>query len=52
MASTLDVICCMLFWAGITLRVHVPNIWVLGFWVIVVVEKVVGKYMIIRCLDP
>ena len=33
-------------------RVHVPNNWVLGFWVIVIVVQVLGKYMIIRYLDP
>ena len=31
---------------------HVPNSWVLGFWVIVVVVQVLGKYMIIGYLDP
>ena len=36
----------------ITLRVHVPNNWVLGFWVIVIIVQVLGKYMIIKCLDP
>ena len=36
----------------ITQRVHVPNIWVVGFWVIVIIEQVLGRYMIIRYLDP
>ena len=36
----------------ITLRVHVPNNWVLGIWVIVIIVMVLGKYMIIRYLDP
>ena len=35
-----------------TLRVHVPNNWVLGFWVIVIIVQVLGKYMIIGYLDP
>ena len=35
-----------------TLRVHVPNNWVLGIWVIVLIVLVLGKYMIIRYLDP
>ena len=29
-----------------------PNIWVVGFWVIVIIEQVLGRYMIIRYLDP
>ena len=29
-----------------------PIIWYLGFGVIVIVVQVVGKYMIIRYLDP
>ena len=33
-------------------RVHVPNNLVLGFWVIVIIVQVLGKYMIIRYLDP
>ena len=33
----------------LSLRVHVPNNWVLGFWVIV---RFWGKYMIIGHLDP
>ena len=35
-----------------TLRVHVPNNWVLRVWAIVIVVQVLGKYMIIRYLDP
>ena len=34
------------------LRVQVPNILVLGVWVIVIIVQVLGKYMIIRYLDP
>ena len=34
------------------MRVHVPNNYVLGFWVIVIVVLVLGKYVIIRYLDP
>ena len=37
---------------GNHLRVHVPNNWVLGCWVIGIVVQVLGKYMIIRYLDP
>ena len=33
-------------------RVQVPNNQVLGFWVTVVIVLVLGKYMIIRYLDP
>ena len=33
-------------------RVQVPNNWVLGFWVIVIIVQVLGKFMIIRYLDP
>ena len=33
-------------------RVHVPNNWVLGFSVIVIIVQVLGKSMIIRYLDP
>ena len=33
-------------------RVQVRNNWVLGFGVIVIVVQVLGKYMIIRYLDP
>ena len=35
-----------------SLRVHVPNNCVLGLWVIVSIVLVLGKYMIIRYLDP
>ena len=35
-----------------TLRVQVPNNWVLGIWVIVVIVQVWGKYMINGYLDP
>ena len=34
-----------------TLRVHVTNTLVLGFGVIIIIQ-VLGKYMIIRYLDP
>ena len=34
-----------------TQRVQVPNNKVLGFWVIVTIVQVLGKYMIIRYLD-
>ena len=37
---------------GITLTVHVPNNWVLRVLVIVIIVQVLGKYMIIRYLDP
>ena len=33
-------------------RVHVPNNWVLGSQVIVIIVQVLGKYMTIRYLDP
>ena len=36
---------------SLTLRVHVPTDWVLGFWVIVSIIQVSGGYMIIRYLD-
>ena len=36
----------------LTLRVHVPNIWVLRALVIVIVVQVWGRYMIIGYLDP
>ena len=36
----------------VTQRVQVPNNSVLGFWVIVIVVQVLGKYMIIKYLDP
>ena len=35
-----------------TQRVQVPNNLVLGVWVGGIVEQVLGKYMIIRYLDP
>ena len=35
-----------------TLRTQVPNIQVLEMWVIVIIVQVLGKYMIIRYLDP
>ena len=35
-----------------THRVQVPHNQVLGFWVIVILVQVLGKYMIIRYLDP
>ena len=35
-----------------TLRVHVPNNEVLGFWVVVIIVQVLGKYMIIEYLHP
>ena len=35
-----------------TLRVHVPNNLVLTVLVIVIIEQVLGKYMIIGYLDP
>ena len=34
------------------LMVHVPNNWILGVWVIVLIVLVLGKYLIIRYLDP
>ena len=37
---------------GFRFRVHVPNNLVLGIWVIVIIVQVLGKYMIIRYLDP
>ena len=36
----------------LTQRVHVPNICVLGIWVIVIIVPVWGKYVIIGYLDP
>ena len=36
----------------VSLRVHVPNNWVLRVLVIVIAVQVLGKYMIIRYLDP
>ena len=35
----------------VTLRVYVPKNWVLGFWVIVIIVQLLGKYMTIRYLD-
>ena len=35
-----------------SLRVQVLSNWVLGFWVVVLVVQVLGKYMSIRYLDP
>ena len=35
-----------------TPRVQVPNNWVLGIWVLVIIVQVWGKYMIIGHLDP
>ena len=37
---------------GLGFRVHVANNWVLGFRVIGIIVTVLGKYMIIRYLDP
>ena len=34
----------------LTLRVHVPNNWVLQMWVMVITVLVLGKYMIIGYL--
>ena len=34
-----------------SLRVQVPNNWVLGYWVIIIIVQVLGKYMIIGYLD-
>ena len=36
----------------LTLRVQVPNIQVLRIWAVVIVVKVLGKYMIIGYSDP
>ena len=36
---------------GLHQRVHVPNNYVLGFWVIGISVLVLGKYLIIRYLD-
>ena len=33
-------------------RVQIPNNKGLGFWVIVIIAQVLGKYMMIRYLDP
>ena len=37
---------------GVSLRVHVPNNWVLGILVIVILVQMLGKYMLIGYLDP
>ena len=37
--------------SGLPLRVHAPNNWVLGIWVIVTVVQVLRKYTIIGYLD-
>ena len=34
-----------------TQRVHVPNNYALGFWVIVIIVLVLGKYIILRYLE-
>ena len=42
-------------WKGfraLSVRVHVPNIWVLRVLVIVITVQVLGKYMLIRILGP
>ena len=36
----------------LSLRVHVPNNWILRVLVMVIIVQVLGKYMIIRYLDP
>ena len=36
----------------ITQRVQVPNNWVLGVWVMGIMVSVLGKYTILRYLDP
>ena len=36
---------------GIPLRVHVPNNKIFGFWVIVIIVQVLGRYMVIEYLD-
>ena len=38
--------------ATIILRVQVPDNQVLGYWVIVVIVQVLGKYRIVGYLDP
>ena len=38
--------------SGFTQRVQVTNKWVLGFWVIVIIEQILGNYLIIGYLDP
>ena len=37
---------------GVALRVHVPSNWILRALVLVIIVPVLGKYMIIRYLDP
>ena len=37
---------------GLGFRVQVPNNWVFGTWVIVIIVQILGKYMIIGYLDP
>ena len=36
----------------VSLRVHVPNTWVVGFWIIAIIVQALGKYMIFGYLDP
>ena len=38
--------------AQFSLRVQVPNNQVLRYWVIAIIVQALGKYMIIRYLDP
>ena len=42
------------FWSRVSVarRVQVPNNLVLGFWVIVTIVHVLGKYLIIGYLGP
>ena len=35
----------------LALRFHVPNAWVLGLWVVILIVLVLGKYMMMRYLD-
>ena len=37
---------------ALSLRVRVPNSWVPGLGLIVFIMQVLGKYMVIRYLDP
>ena len=37
---------------GLEFRVQVPNNSGSGFWAIVIIVEVLGKYMIIKYLDP
>ena len=39
-------------YVGLGFRVHVSNNYVFGSGVIVIMVKVLGKYMVIRYLDP